>query len=208
MLFHSRFRSRAWRFARGHATCGWGTSCWDPNIPPGGASWPLPLCDIDINKRASIARTVWIVFYFFIDHSHFLSSERRAQISLSNFTHLFGLFLLDFLQLLSGHFRIYKNIAIDYIRTVEIHGRFADVFGRFLHHRLQSGRQTDRLLLSGDLRIWRLSVYFFGYWGFMLFSTDAISPDLYKKVRRSVGDFFWSFFGGGPTTGYTGREQT
>ena len=24
----------------------------------------------------------------------------------------------------------------------------------------------------------------------MLFSTDAISPDLYKKVRRSVGDFF------------------
>ena len=24
----------------------------------------------------------------------------------------------------------------------------------------------------------------------MLISTDAISPDLYKKVRRSVGDFF------------------
>ena len=131
MLFHSRFQSRAWHFARGHATCGWGTSCWDPNIPLGGASWPLPLCDIDINKRASTARTVWIVFHFCIDDRHSLSSERRAQISLSNFTHLFGLFPLDFLQLLSGHFHIYKNIAIDYIRTVEIHGRFADVFGRF-----------------------------------------------------------------------------
>ena len=89
------------------------------------------------------------------------SAERR---SLSSILPIYlDIFPLDFLQLLSGHFHIYKNIAIDYIRTVEIHGRFADVFGRFLHHRLQSGRQTDRLLLSGDLRIWRLSVYFFGY---------------------------------------------
>ena len=105
----------------------------------------------------------WIIFHFCMDDRHSLTSERRAQISLSDFMHLFGSFLVDFLQLLSGHFHICKNIAIDYIRTVEIHGRFADVLGRFLHHRLQSGRQTDRLLLSGDLRIWRLSVYFFGY---------------------------------------------
>ena len=88
------------------------------------------------------------------------SAERR---SLSPILCIYLDISLDFLQLLSGHFHIYKNIAIDYIRTVEIHRLFADVLGRFLHHRLQSGRQTDRLLLSGDLRIWRLSVYFFGY---------------------------------------------
>ena len=107
-LFHSRLQSRAWRFARGHATCGWGTSCWDPNIPLGGAFWPLPLCDIDIDKRASTARTVWIVFTFVLIDRHSWSSERRAQISL-RFLRIYLDIFVDFLQLLSGHFRLYKN---------------------------------------------------------------------------------------------------
>ena len=68
---------------------------------------------------------------FVLIDRHSLSSERRAQISLRFYAFIW-IFLLDTLQLLSGHFHIYKNIAIDYIRTVEIHGRFADVLGRFL----------------------------------------------------------------------------
>ena len=110
--------SRAWRFARGHATCGWGTSCWDPNLPLGGASWPLPLCDIDINKRASTARTVWIVFHFCIDHDLSLTNERRAQISLSDFTHLFGYFLSTFSSCSADIF-IYIRTFMDLYKNSE-----------------------------------------------------------------------------------------
>ena len=106
-----------------------------------------------------------IVFTFVLIDRHSLSSERRAQISLSDFTHFFGYFFSTFSSCSADIFIYIRTLRylFTYIRTVELHGRFADVFGRFLHHHhLQSGRQTDRLLLSGDLRIWRLSVYFFG----------------------------------------------
>ena len=133
------------------------------------------------------------------------SAERR---SLSDFYAFIWIFLSTFSSCSADIFGYIRTIYEHYKNsgnTRTFRGRFLGVFF-FIIFRLADRQTAYHYRVLGGFGV---SLHI------SLASEDSCSflPMRYPQIstRRCVGRSgisFWSFFGGGPTTGYTGREQT